>query len=33
MSWNDIMRRVLPPVWDSKNGHYVPHHVSLWRHQ
>lgn len=28
MSWNDIMRRVLPPVWDSKNGRYVPNNVT-----
>jgi len=28
MSWNDIMRRVLPPVWDQRRKTYVHPHVT-----
>jgi len=28
MSWNDIMRRMLPPVWDNDRKAYVPPHTT-----
>lgn len=28
MSWNDIMRRVLPPVWDENRKAYIPPNIT-----